>query len=231
VTYLPWGVDAALFCPWPRPPARAIDICGIGGISQKTHEALVDHADRTGMFYLYNTIVGRHGMVSHAAHRHNYAGTLKRSKYFLTYLAKYTRAEERGRQEEFGLRYIEGVSAGAVLLGNRVCNPAFEEYLGWTDSVIDIPFRCETPGAIVTALEADPGRVAAIRRRNVVNALQRHDHLHRWRAVLDIAGLPECPALVEREARLERLAEAATQAPDEQVLGLASHRDPIRTDP
>ncbi len=205
VTYLPAAVDTELFCPFPSPPARAIDITNIGGADPWTHEELIAYAERTGKYYSYDTIRGYAGMASHIAHRRNYAGMLKRSKYFLSYIAKVDRPGQRGAQEEFGPRYIEGAAAGAVLLGDRPQNAAFREYFGWEDAVIDAPYPSHGISDIIEALEADPARVAAIRRRNIIEALSRHDHLHRWRRVLEIAGLPPTPKLTLRQARLDRL--------------------------
>lgn len=214
VSYMPGGVDTELFCPFPTPPARAIEIANIGGINAQTHTALIEYTERTGGFYFYSTIRGHHGMDSHVAHRRNYAGTLKRSKYFLSYMAKVAQTNQRGSQEEFGPRYVEGVAAGAVLLGDRLTGPAFEENLGWTDSVIDVPYNsCGLIEAINT-LEADPKRVATIRRRNIIQALSRHDHLHRWERVLAIAGMKPSAKMPARKARLAKLIHQVEKAAD-----------------
>ena len=55
-SYLPMGVDAVAFCPYPRPPERTIDVCGIGRRSTVTHAALLELARREGLFYYYDTI-------------------------------------------------------------------------------------------------------------------------------------------------------------------------------
>jgi hypothetical protein len=67
---------------------------------------------------------------------------------------------------------------------------------------------------VIRALKAQPERLAAARSRNVVNALLRHDNVYRWRDVLGIAGLPETPALRQRQNRLEALAEAVMRDDD-----------------
>lgn len=218
VTYLPWGIDALGFCPWPDPPARVIDAYNIGGISGVTHDAMVAHAAATGRFYLHDTTKGRRTVASHVAHRQNYGATLKRTKYFFSHKAKVLRPGERGAQEEFGLRYLEGTAAGAILLGDRVDNPAFHEHLGWPDAVIQIPYDCPDIGAVIEDLESQPARIAAARRANVLNALRHHDHLHRWDRVLDLAGLAPSPKMQARRAALEARAaqvEAQIEAGDE----------------
>jgi hypothetical protein len=205
VTYIPWGVDTEVFCPWPTPPHQAIDICGIGAVAPATHANLIDYADRTGKFYFYNTVQGRATMDSHQAHRHNYAGTLKRSKYFLTYKAKIGQTDERLAQEEFGLRYFEGIAAGAVLLGDRIESPAFTENFGWEDAVIEMPYSAPDAGAFIDQLNTEPDRISAARSRNVIHALARHDHLHRWQEVLKIAGMDALPKLQVRQEKLAGL--------------------------
>ena len=205
VTYLPWGVDTELFCPFPNPPQRAIDVCNIGDVSPVSHDALVDYADKSGKFYLYNTIHGRHSMASHKDHRHNYSGTLKRSKFFLSYLAKVARTSERGSQQEFGLRYIEGIAAGTILLGNRVPNLAFEEFFGWPGSVIEVPYGSPNISDVIDQLEAKPRQTEAIRKSNVIQSLKRHDHLHRWEKVLEIAGIEQLPKMTKRRTKLAKL--------------------------
>lgn len=207
VSYLPWGIDAELFCPYPDPPARSIEVAGIGALPEATERALVRYADETGSFFLYQTVFGPSVTRSHREHRHNFAGQLKRSEFFLCYLAKFDNAQ-REQQVEFGLRCIEGVAAGAIVLGDPVDNPAFRKYLGWTDSLIRLDSGETEPEAVIRALKAQPDRLAAARLNNVVNALRRHDNVYRWQEVLKIAGLPETPAMRQRRDRLETLADA-----------------------
>ncbi|MBN2907061.1 MAG: hypothetical protein JXJ18_10170 [Rhodobacteraceae bacterium] len=222
VRYIPWGVDAIAFCPLPNPPRRAIDVLSIGVRHEQTHAALIDHADRTGQYYSYETISGRAGMRDHRAHRHNYIGQLKRSRYFFSYLAKVERTEERGPQTEFGLRYIEGLAVGAVILGTRIENDAFEKHLGWTDSVIPVPYACPDIGATITAMDAQPERLATIRRRNIAQCLSRHDHLYRWQGLLDFAGLAGTPGMDQRKQQLDALIAQAQSEDIHEVGGISS---------
>lgn len=219
VSYMPWGVDTELFCPFPNPPARAIQVAGIGEVPKAAENALVRHADETGGFYHYQTVFGPSVARSHREHRANYAGILKRSEYFLSYMAKYSNPE-RGTQEEFGLRYIEGVAAGTVMLGDPINNPAFETYFGWKDSVIPLSVEDEAPEELIKALNQQPERIAAARRNNVVNALLKLDNQHRWQDILDIAGMLETPAMLQRRKRLAELADMVRTSSDEEILGL-----------
>lgn len=215
VTYLTWGVDTKLFCPYPSQPHRAIDVCAVGEVHPVMHESLVNYADRTGQYYQYSTLRGHHAMASHQAHHHNYANTLKRSRYFLSFLAKIVNTKQRGTQEEFGLRYLEGIAAGTVMLGSKVANPSFEKYFDWDDAVIDVPFDASNIADIIRLLDANPERTDLIRRNNVVNALHRHDHLHRWEQVLEIARMSPLPKMVGRRNQLAALAQMAGQGNSE----------------
>lgn len=217
VSYLPWSVDTQLFCPFPEPPRRVIDVAAVGVVPPDADKALRCYADDTGGYFYRTTVHGMPFIQDHRGHRENYAGLLKRSKYFLSFAAKFMATEERGAQVEFGLRYIEGVAAGTVLLGNRIDNDAFRDYLGWEDSVVELSIDDPSPDRLIRRLEADPERVAAARRANLINALTRLDHLHRWQDVLAIADMLETPAMIQRRKRLSDLADMVRKA-DDQVL-------------
>jgi len=205
VHYIPWGLDAVHFCPYPNPPRRAIDVLSIGVRHDTTHAALIDYADRTGQFYSYETISGRAGMQDYRGHRHNYVGLLQRSRYFFSYVAKVERTVERGSQTEFGLRYLEGLAAGAVVLGTHIDSDAFRKHIGWTDAVIDVPYECADIGSIIDELDAQPSRLEAIRMRNILECLERHDHLYRWEQVLELAGMDAHSKLAQRRSALRGL--------------------------
>lgn len=209
VTYLTWGVDTKLFCPYPTAPRRAIDICTVGEVRDAMHEQLLEFSERTGQYYQYNTVQGRHTMATHVAHRRNYADTLKRSRYFLSFLAKVANTKQRNNQEEFGLRYLEGIAAGTVMLGNQVDNPSYKSNFDWPDAVVDVPYHADNITDVIAELDADPDRVARIQRDNVVNALTRHDHLHRWQKVLEIAGMAPLAKMDGRNGQLLDLAQMA----------------------
>lgn len=217
VIFIPWGLDAPHFCPYPNPPKRAIDVLSIGVKHATTHKALIEHANKTGQLYFYDTISGRAEMQNHREHRQNYIGQLQRSKYFFSYVAKIERTIERGNQTEFGLRYIEGMAAGAVILGTRIESDAFDKHLGWTDSVIDVPFEFSSIGEFLDELNKQPERLELARKRNIVECLSRHDHVYRWEKILELAGLNENQRMKQRRAYLEQLIRVVKQ--DQTQLG------------
>lgn len=222
VTYLPWGVDAELFCPIPDAPRRVIDVASIGVVPKETEKQLVRYADRTGRFFLYQTVFGPSEMQSHYEHRQNYAGILKRSKYFLCYAAKFANVAARGRQVEFGPRYAEGIAAGAVLLGDQIDNSAYRDWFDWSDAVIPLSANETRVGEIVEQLESEPDRIASARRANLLAALTRLDNLYRWKDVLEIAGMSETSGMQLRHRRLLDLAQLVETASEDVLLGTAT---------
>ena len=117
-------------------------------------------------------------------HRDLLANCAKRSRFFVTYEAKFGNSENQG-QSEVGARYFEGTAAGAVLLGRAPTVPSFREDFPWPDPVVEVkvdgsrcggrarqprdqtggvgaPWRAErhprAPAArLGTSLEIDPG--------------------------------------------------------------------------
>ncbi|HMR51714.1 MAG TPA: glycosyltransferase [Amaricoccus sp.] len=220
VHYACWGLDALAFCPWPDPPERVIEFYNLSNVSQATHAALLAHAKASGAFYDFPTEIGIHTAREPAEHRWRYADRLKRSRYFYAGTARVrSRAEggwKRGAaQAEFGSRYVEALAAGAILLGDRVATREFEASLGWEDAVIPVPYECPGIVDIIAGLDADPGRLAAARRRNVTQVLARHDCLHRWEQVLDLVGLPPTPGMARRREALAARAALVAAAPEE----------------
>jgi glycosyl transferase family 1 len=203
--YAPAAVDVLRFCPYPNPPLRAIDLYYMGRRSPETHNVLMRMAEDGSFNYMYDTAkLSR--VFDPAEHRALLANTVKRSRYFVTNKAKVNADFQTGGQEEIGLRFFEGAAAGAVLVGDPPNCAKFSEHFDWPDAVIPVPFGSTDIDEIIGELDAQPGRVAAIRRNNITNCLRRHDWAHRWRMVLDALELTPKPATLEREAQLARLA-------------------------
>lgn len=206
VSYLPVGVDTQRFCPWPDQPERTIDVFNMGRRSPVTHAAFKVMARDRGMFYMFDTLDGQARVRDPRDHREQLANLIKRSRYFVTNVAKITAPEETGGQQEVGFRFYEGAAAGAVLVGEAPSCQSFDQNFGWEDAVIHMPYGTPDPAAVLDALDADPERVDAIRRRNVASSLRRHDIVYRWERVLETIGLLATPAVAERRERLAQRA-------------------------
>ena len=202
--YIPPGVDAIKFCPYPDPPERSVDIYSIGRKSKVTHKILLEMAEQRKIFYIYDTMLGTYTAWPQE-HRSLIINIANRSRFFLVNPAKIDRRFETGGQDELGFRYFEGAASGAVMIGEHPQTKVFEEQFGWTDSVIRVPFDTPNIADILAELYSQPQRMAQARKRNVVESLLRHDWAYRWSTILKIAGLEPSAALTNRLDHLKKL--------------------------
>ncbi|HEY3731877.1 MAG TPA: glycosyltransferase [Steroidobacteraceae bacterium] len=213
-SYLPPATDVLRFAPAPQFPQRSIDIYNIGRRSNITHQALLRAARERGIFYCYDTVASSgvdakqrtFRVQSPSEHRLLLASMLQRSRYYVANRARVNEPEyTRGRDEISG-RFYEGAAAGTVMIGEAPRLKAFARQFDWTDAVIHVPFDSPDIVQILAQLDADPQRLARIRRDNVINAALRHDWLYRICSVFDTFRLPFTPDMSLRKERLQGLA-------------------------
>jgi len=217
--FLPPGVDAILFCPYPEQPERVVDVYSIGRRSKTTHQKLLRMATESGLFYLHDSMAGDQCLDSRE-HRALFANILKRSRYFIVNPGLIDRPETRGNQIEVGNRYFEGAAAGAIMVGECPNNKEFEHLFPWRDAVIHLPYDSNNIDTIIAELDSDLQRQRSIRRTNVVQALTRHDWVYRWETILETLGLAPMPAVSQRKERLRTLAAAILEADEEPVAAV-----------
>jgi len=205
--FLPPGLDALHFCPYPELPKRVVDVYSIGRRSENTHLALLRMAGQDGLFYVHDTIAGDQAIDS-TQHRTLFANIAKRSRYFVVNPGLIDRPEKRGNQIEIGNRYFEGAASGAIMIGERPNNEEFERLFDWPDALIHLPYGSSDIGVLIKELDGQPERQKAIRRANVAQSLLRNDWTYRWEKVLAAGGLEPIPALFERKQRLQRTADS-----------------------
>jgi len=204
--YMPYGIDAIRFCPYPPLPPRSIDLYNMGRRSPIIHKVLLDLAEQKHFFYFYEESKILYP-VSNQEHRNLVCNLIKRSRYFITNKAKFDDINSIGGQEELGPRFFEGAAGGAVLLGiPPACNSYYKNF-DWTDAVIRLPYDAYNIADIIADLDSQPERLAIARRNNIINSLLRHDWVYRWRQILEVVGLEPTPQMVSREAQLINLAE------------------------
>jgi hypothetical protein len=221
---LPLATDVLLFAPQPEPPLRSIDVCNIGRRSEVTHAALLQRARQRDFFYYYDTVAAsgvdlkqRTFQVQNPAeHRRLLASILMRSRYYFANRARVNEPNYTMGRDEISARCYEGCAAGAVMIGEPPQSPNFSRQFDWPDAVIHAPF--ESPDIVerLAQLDADPERLAGIRRQNVSNAALRHDWVHRIRTVFKVLGLPPTQAMLDREERLRGIAAEALTAPSQE---------------
>jgi hypothetical protein len=217
--YVPMGIDAVGFCPYPEPPTRSIDVCQLGRRSPVTHEALLAYARQQHRFYYYDTVRTPAQKRSRAQltfevtnimeHRSLLANLLKRSRYFIANRAYANLPSWTAGVHEIATRYYEGAAAGTVMLGEPPDSDEFRSQFGWPDAVVRTPFDAPDVADVIARLDADPERVAAIRRNGVVGALERHDWAHRLQVMLEAIGRAPSARMAARRRRLAELAELA----------------------
>ena len=202
--YFPPGIDAILFCPYPEPPQRVIDVLSIGRRSEKTHKALLRMVKENKMFYTYDTINDYH-VFNTEEHRQLLANKAKRSWYFIVNPGKIDNHDETGTQSEFGFRYFEGAASGAIMIGEYPKNEEFKKIFSWPDAVVHVPYDSESVKQIINEMDQQHDRQEQVRRNNVVQSLLQHDWVYRWETILTLAGLQPMPELFERKKRLKEL--------------------------
>ncbi len=203
-SYMPPGIDAIKFCPYPLQPQRSIDVCSIGNRPASVHESLLNLANQDNFFYMYDTTYSK---IKYNQHRSLYRNLVKRSRYFIAYRAFFTEgARVGGGEVELNVRFFEGAAAGTILLGIPPNCEAFTQNFDWVDAVIPLPPDATNVGEIIAHLDSQPERLNKIRTDNVVNSLLRHDWVYRWEKILAVVDIPISPGMIERKAKLKELA-------------------------
>jgi len=164
----------------------------------------------SGLFYLHDSIGGGQAIDS-KEHRTLLANAAKRSRYFIVNPGVIDQPDKRGNQIEIGNRYFEGAASGAIMVGERPKNEAFERLFDWPEAVIQLPYDSCDIDTVIKDLDGDPERQDRIRRTSVAQALMRHDWVYRWEAVLKTVGLEPTQGVLERKERLRKLAEVVSQ--------------------
>ena len=210
--YMPAGIDTLMFCPYPNPPARSIDVLSIGRRAKPVHQALMRMAREEGKFYVYDTINDLRAY-DLDEHRLMMANMAKRSRYFIVSPGKFDVPAETGGQMEFGYRYFEAAAPGTIMIGMRAPNnQEFDKIFDWEDAVIEVPFDSDAIVEAIHELDKQPERQRKIRQTNILQCLHHHDWVYRWEAVLNTVGMEPLPTLLNRKQRLKDLADTVQES-------------------
>lgn len=229
-TYLPIGIDTLKFGPLPKASIpRQIDFCNIGRRSDVTHQALLTLAQQQDLFYYYDTISTPKDIVNADKqvtfyvrnpqdHRWLLANLLKRTRYFIANRAFVNDPRRTGGEGEIPSRFFEGAAAGTVMIGEPPQTEAFQNYFGWEDALIAVPFDAPYISEVIAELEAQPERVTEIRRKNMIQSYLRHDWLYRLQTIYNTFDLPASEAMIQRSEQLARRVDALCKNVDFQRL-------------
>jgi hypothetical protein len=209
--YLPPGIDAVTFCPYPDAPQRVIDVFSLGRRSEVTHEALLNLSRQRKIFYVYDTIVDMNARCP-GEHRHLVASMARRSRYFIVNAPKINKQWESNGQNEISYRFIEGAAAGTVMIGDPGIEPERLEATLGPDAMLHMPYDTPDVERLLKDWDSQPQRLAQIRRNGVIQSLLHHDWAYRWQEILNAVGLEPRPALAERIQRLQTLAHHVERA-------------------
>jgi hypothetical protein len=209
--FVPPGVDAIKFCPYPNPPKKSIDVYSIGRRSPATHRKLLDMTKTRNLFYIYDTLSGNRAYDA-KEHRGLLADVAKRSRFYIVNPGLIDDPDKRGNQVEIGNRYFEGAAAGCLMMGETPENEVYQDLFGWPDAVLHLPFGSDRIEPILDEIDSQPEREKEIRKNNIIHSLRRHDWVYRWESVLKIAGLDPTPGMRERKEQLEELATLVEKA-------------------
>jgi hypothetical protein len=212
--WLPAGIDALRFSPFPDPPARVIDVYSLGRRYEGVHREMLKAAERGKLFYVHDTIANTAevDIDDYQQHRHLVSSIAKRSRCFVVAPAKMDTLHETRGQVEIGSRYYEGVAAGTVMIGGVPDCEAYRELFGWPEAVIQIQPDGSDIMDVLNDLNSDPKRREAISRRNIKEALLRHDWVYRWKEMFRVVGVEPSPRMAARERRLKDLADFTVSA-------------------
>ena len=207
--YVPHGIDVLRFSPYPVLPDRVIDVLSIGRKYDGIHRALLQSSGTEEIFYVHDTVMDAGDMRLKDAkeHRNLLANMIKRSQFFTVAPGKIHEFQQTRGQMVAGMRYFEGAAAGAVLLGEAPENDTFHTLFDWPQAVIPVrPDGTDTLD-VIRGLQREPDLLHEISERNALNTARRHDWMHRWQTILDIAGLPALSRLNARGERLQAIAD------------------------
>ena len=105
------------------------------------------------------------------------------------------------------------------MIGEVADCEAYRELFGWPEAVIQICPDGSDLTAVLSDLDSEPERTAAISRRNAKEALLRHDWVYRWNEMFRIVGIEPSPRMAARERCLKDMADFVASADGNAATG------------
>jgi hypothetical protein len=180
------GIDAILFCPYPNPPKRTIDVFYIGRRSKELHNQLLSLSDNERLFYIYDSIstLETDNIIEH---RKLLSNLIKRSKFYIVNSPKFDREYETFGQYEIGYRFFEGAASGAVMIGDHLKGEGLKTVFHWPHAVSKIPDISKLSD-FLDGYNNHTQKVNSIRCNSIINTLRYHDWSYRWEFILKTIG-------------------------------------------
>ena len=193
---------------------RFIDINGYGRQDPEISALLADIYNKPGTpdIYYHTDHMQTMSVKNHQQQRYLFWKILQQSKILLAYDPVKADTSNRFKFSFVALRWMEGITAGCLVVGKRPDCKEAEELLFWEDSTIELPDEINAiPGSIRTLLE-DTQHVEAIRNRNYLHALKYHDWRYRFADIHSALGLEYPQALVNELAAIKESAQSIENA-------------------
>lgn len=202
-SFLPGGADCLATGPASLKTERPINVYSMGRRSEDLHRQFRSWSDEGDFFYVYD--IG-HGLTAYSLKdaRALTLSMIRRAQYFICYnMMVGPKAKLLGGKDWIPFRFFEGAAGGAVMIGSRPECSEFKDLFDWPDAVIDMPEDPASARPLLESLNRDPRRVTTIRYRNMVEALRRHDWVHRWENVLVSMSVAVPAGVMVRKSALE----------------------------
>jgi hypothetical protein len=169
--WLPWGVDAVNFAA-PEEAKRDVFAYWMGRRHEPLHRAMLAYCQRNGLNYRYTT---RPGEFADPAELGRFIG---RCQYFMVTPPDLDNPLRTGGFSPFVMRYLEGLSAGARLLGVLPSSGEYQMLLP-RDAILEVAPDGSDLAERLDADQANPDARFAVER---ARALVRRDHSWERRA-------------------------------------------------
>ena len=167
---------------------RPIDLLLIGRRDLDPHLVLHKHFNRADSDRLYVDFVTRTQTPGTPEEEFRLLmNTHARSQAAFCYEASNV-ARFKGRSPLMG-RWVHAWAAGCTIFGTRPTGLGVAERIDWHESILELPTEATDAIQYVESVLSDAEGMASRRRRNVYQALARHDTRYRIRDLLDHLGV------------------------------------------
>lgn len=207
VTFLPPAVDVLAATVYAGADDRRIDVSNRGRRDAAQHEALLGWSHRTGAYYEFDTLLDAR-VADGREHRHHFYEQTARTGVFVANPARFDRPELSAGATEVGLRYIEAMACGTVIVGGHADSTALRRVLVDPPGFVEFPIGAQEVPRELRELVADPHRSVGLGLGNRAVAVGHHDVLHRWDVIASGLGIGTTAGARARRDALAAAAEA-----------------------
>jgi Glycosyl transferases group 1 len=206
VRYLAYGIPALEMMPASTDRERTIDVYAMGRRLPALHDQLLREMRSGSINYVFDSFDSSVPFIKDfAGHCSSKAQCLKQTKFFPNFGIRSFQSRElelAGADDSITYRCYEGAAAGTVMFGSAPTSPDYALMFDWEDAIIPAPASGCDYLDFLHGLVAQTDRMNAIRRRNVSNALLKHDLAYRFEAILKDLGMAAHEKLEERKQAL-----------------------------